>query len=82
MKRQKPATFAKESLIRNTLIIAIIAKFKGHCHYSGKYRGGVHSKCNLKYSKPKEILVGFYSGSNCGYHFFKKRTSRRVWRRI
>ena len=32
-------------------------KVNDHCHYTGKYRGAVHSICNLKYKVPKEIPV-------------------------
>ena len=27
-------------------------KVRDHCHYTGKYRGAAHNKCNLKYSIP------------------------------
>ena len=30
-------------------------KVKGHCHYSGKYRGVAHNICNLRYKTKKEI---------------------------
>ena len=30
----------------------------------GQYRGATHSKCNLKYSLPKEIYTVFPTGSN------------------
>ena len=28
-------------------------KVRGHCHYTGEYRGAVHSISNLKYIVPK-----------------------------
>ena len=37
-------------------------KVRDHCHYTGKYRGVVHSICNLKYSVPKKILIAFNNG--------------------
>ena len=34
---------------------------KNHCHLTGKYRGPVHNKCNIKVTqKKKEILFHFY----------------------
>ena len=32
-------------------------KVKDHCHYTGKFRGAAHSKCNLSYKVQKEIPV-------------------------
>ena len=32
-------------------------KFKDHCHYTGKFRGAAHSKCNLNYKVPKDIPI-------------------------
>ena len=32
-------------------------KVKDHCHYRGKFRGSVHSKCNLNYKVQKEIPI-------------------------
>ena len=43
-----------------------------HCHYTGKYRGAVHSICNLKFKVPNEIPVFFNKGSNYDYHFIIK----------
>ena len=44
-------------------------KVRDHCHYAEKYRGAVHSICNLKYKAPKEIPVIFHNGSKYDYHF-------------
>ena len=39
-------------------------KVTDHCHYTGKYKGAVHSKHNLKCSVPKKISIVFHNGSN------------------
>ena len=39
-------------------------KVRDHCHYTGKYRGVMHSICNLKFTVPNEILVVFHKFSN------------------
>ena len=44
-------------------------KVRDHCHFTGKYRGAAHSKCNLRYKIPKEIPIVFHSGSKYDYHF-------------
>ena len=44
-------------------------KVRDHCHYTGKYRGAAHSKCNLQYKVPKEIPEVFHNGSKYDYHF-------------
>ena len=51
-------------------------KVRDHCHYTGKYRGGVHSKCNLNYKIIKEIPVLFHNGSIYDYHFIIKYLAR------
>ena len=28
-------------------------KVRDHCHFTGKYRGAAHAKCNLQFKKPK-----------------------------
>ena len=52
-------------------------KVRDHCHYTGEYRGVVHSICNLKYSISKRIPIVFHNGYNelSSYH---KRVSRRI----
>ena len=39
-------------------------KVKDHCHYTGKFRGTAHSKCNLNYKVPKDIPIIIH---NAGY---------------
>ena len=34
-------------------------KVRDHCYYAVKYRGPLHSICNLKYSVPKKSPIGF-----------------------
>ena len=51
-------------------------KVKYHCHYTGKYRGAAHSKCNLNYATTKPIPVVFHNGSTYDYHFIIKQIAR------
>ena len=39
-------------------------KVKDHCHYTGKFRGAAHSKCNLNYNVPKDIPIIIHNASN------------------
>ena len=47
-------------------------KVRGHCHFTGKYRGAAHNTCNLRYKVPKNIPVIFHNGSTYDYHFIIK----------
>ena len=51
-------------------------KVKGHCHYTGKYRGAAHDICNLTYKTPKEISVVFHNGSTYDYHLIIKELAK------
>ena len=53
-------------------------KVRDHCHYTGKYRGAAHSKCNLNYKIVKEIPVLFHNGSIYDYHFINKYLARKI----
>ena len=57
---KKFVIYARKNLIR---VIKKNYKVRDHCHYTGKYRGGAHNICNLRYKIPKEIPVVFYNGS-------------------
>ena len=48
------------------------SKVRGHCHYTGKYRGAAHKICNLMYNTAREIPVVFHNGSRYYYHFIIK----------
>ena len=51
-------------------------KIRDHCHYTRKYRGAAHSKCNLRYKIPKEITVVFHNGSTYDYPFIIKKLAK------
>ena len=44
-----------------------------HCHFTGRYRGPAHNRCNLKYRKPKSISVFFHNLSGYDSHLFIKK---------
>ena len=43
-------------------------KVRDHCHYTGKYRGAAHEKCNLLYRKVKYIPLFFHNLSGYDGH--------------
>ena len=45
-------------------------KVRDHCHYTGLYRGPVHSLCNLRYKIPSYIPVVFHNLSGYDAHLF------------
>ena len=48
-------------------------RVRDHCHYTGRYRGAAHNKCNLKYSKPNNISVFFHNLSGYDSHLIIKK---------
>ena len=38
-------------------------KVKDHCHYTRKFKGAAHSKCNLNYKVPKDIQIIIHNPS-------------------
>ena len=47
-------------------------RVRDHCHYTGEYRGAVHSICNLKFSVAKKIPIAFHKGSSYVHYFIIK----------
>ena len=51
-------------------------KVRDHCHFTGKYRGAAHAKCNLQLKKPKFIPVIFHNLSGYDAHLFVKNLGK------
>ena len=51
-------------------------KVRDHCHFTGKYRGVAHSKCNLRYKVPMVFEVVFHNGSSYDNHFVIKQLAK------
>ena len=47
-------------------------KVRDHCHYTGRYRGPTHTKCNLQYKIPSYIPIAFHNLSGYDAHLFIK----------
>ena len=48
-------------------------KVRDHCHYTGKYRGALHDKCNLRLKTTRTISVFFHSLTGYDCHVFVNR---------
>ena len=47
-------------------------KVRDHCHYTSRYRGPAHMKCNLQYKIPSYIPIIFHNLSEYDAHLFIK----------
>jgi len=47
-------------------------RVRDHCHFTGKYRGAAHQKCNALFRKPKFVPVFFHNLSCYDVHLFVK----------
>ena len=45
---------------------------RNHCHFTGKFRGAAHYKCNVQSMKPKFTPFIFYNLANYDSHLFVK----------
>ena len=51
-------------------------KVRDHCHFTGKYRGAAHNKCNLQFKKPKFTPVIFHNLSGYDADLFVKNLGK------
>ena len=51
-------------------------KVRDHCHFTGKYRGAAHNKCNLMCKKPRVLPVVFHNLQGYDAHLFIKQLAR------
>lgn len=51
---------------------------RDHCHFTGKFRGVVHSECNLKYRESRTIPVVMHNLSGYDAHLFIKELSTEI----
>ena len=49
---------------------------RDHCHFTGKFRGAAHNKCNLQFKKPKFTPVIFHNLSGYDVHLFVKNLGK------
>ena len=51
-------------------------KVRDHCHFTGKYRGAAHNKCNLNCRKPRILPVIFHNLQGYDAHLFIKQLAK------
>ena len=51
-------------------------RVRDHCHFTGKYRGAAHNKCNLMCRKPRILPVIFHNLQGYDAHLFIKELSK------
>ena len=51
-------------------------KVRDHCHYSGKYLGAAHNKCNLNRKEIREVPILIHNGSKYDIHLIVKELSK------
>ena len=47
-------------------------RVRDHCHFTRKYRGAAHQKCNALFGKPEFVPVSFHKLSGYVVHLFEK----------
>ena len=51
-------------------------RVRDHCHFTGKYRGAAHNKCNLMCRKPRILPVIFHNLQGYDSHLFIKELTK------
>ncbi|CAH0406333.1 unnamed protein product [Chilo suppressalis] len=51
-------------------------RVRDHCHLTGRYRGAIHSYCNLKYRLPQFVPVFFHNLSGYDCHLFIRQLAQ------
>ena len=51
-------------------------RVRDHCHFTGKYRGACHNKCNLMCKKPRILPVIFHNLQGYDAHLFIKQLAK------
>ena len=54
----------------------LFCKVRDLCHFTGKYRGAAHSKCNLKYKVARFAPVLFHNRSKYDNNFIIKQLAK------
>ena len=76
IKSKKSVTYAKKGFSTDDDDNKNHHKVKGHCHYTGKFRGATYSIWNLRYNTPKEVPIVFHNGSTYDYHFIMNQLAK------
>ena len=51
-------------------------RVRDHCHFTGKYRGAAHNKCNLRCCRPRVLPVIFHNLQGYDAHLFIKELAK------
>ena len=71
--RVEQKSFDKEEICHICKKELLGDKVRDHCHFTGKYRGAAHNKCNLMCKKPRILTVIFHNLQGYDAHLFIKQ---------
>ena len=81
-KKMLPLTKKEQTEFENARVCWICQKglegkkVRDHDHFTGKFRGAAHNKCNLQFKKPKFTPVIFHNLSGYDAHLFVKNLGK------